>query len=141
MTSATGTTGWSTKSMKFTSGATAVKAYFGMLRSYNGYGTAWLDDVQMVDVFGGRVPVAFGGTVTSDSGGMTQTASASGLSLSARYTSVGDGDSGGCDADGHDGAGPADRGVVPAAAGRGGMDVGQDFVTPMAIQDGVRYEN
>ena len=108
--SPTGTTGWTMK-LKFTTGANAVKAYL-KAQVYSGYGTAWVDDVQMSDVFGGRVPVAFGGTVTSDSGGMTQTASVSGLNLNARYTSVGTAIRVDATLDGHDGAGPADRGVV-----------------------------
>src|SRR4030095_14167193 len=41
------------------------------------------------DPFNGRVPAAFGGTVSSDSGGMTQTASKNGLTLDARFTHAG----------------------------------------------------
>ena len=138
--SPSGTSGWGLKTFRFTTGANAVNAYI-KIEIYSGYGTAWLDDVQMTDVFGGRVPVAFGGTVTSDSGGLTQTSSVSGLNLSARFTSVGTAIR--VDATLTDTTGQ-DRPVEVSF--RLPLDVvgwswENSFVNSSVIQDGVRYEN
>ena len=138
--SQTGTTGWTTKSFTYTSSPDAVKGYF-QAEIYSGYGTAWLDDVQLWDVYGGRVPVAFGGAVTSDAGGLTQTASASGLSLSARFTGVGSAIK--VDATLTDTTGQ-DRMIelgfrLPLDVA--GWDWEQNAVTSVPIVDGTRYEN
>lgn len=140
LSSPTGTNGWALKSLKFTTQANAVSAFL-KAEIYNGYGTGWLDDVQMSDAFGGRVPVAFGGSVASDSGGMTQTASASGLNLNARFTSVGTAIR--VDATLTDTTGQ-DRPVEVSF--RLPLDVvgwswDNNFVSSSVIQDGVRYEN
>src|SRR5215813_455092 len=60
----TGTNGWTPFQMNFVSGANAAKAYC-VAFIYHGYGTAWLDDVQLVDIFGGNQPINFSGSVTS----------------------------------------------------------------------------
>ncbi len=140
LSSSTGTTGWAVKSVTFTTSPTAVSAYF-QAYIYNGYGTAWLDDVKLVDVFGGRVPVAFGGSVSSDAGGLTQTASVSGLSLNARLTSVGTAvrvDATLTDTTGQDRAVEVSFRLPLDVAG---WSWDKDFVSSSAIQDGVRYEN
>jgi PKD repeat protein len=90
LSSQTGTNGWLSNplTVTFVSGANASYVYcVGFV--YNGYGTAWLDDVQLVDVFGGNQPINFTGSVTSTGGVLTQTASHNNLNLSATFTSVG----------------------------------------------------
>ncbi len=125
--------------MTVTTGPNAVQGY---LKAYisSGYGTVWLDDVKLSDVFGGDQPVAFGGTVTSSGGVLTQTASTNGLNLSAQFTSVGSAIK--VDATLTDTTG-ADRGVEVAF--RLPLDIAgwtwdNDFVTPMTIASGTRYE-
>jgi hypothetical protein len=138
--SATGTTGWATKTLTFTSGPLAESAYFEIY-IYNGYGTAWIDDLKLVDFFGGRVPTPFGGSVTNDGGGLTQTASVGGLDFNARFTNAGTAIR--VDATLTDSTGQ-DRAVEVSF--RLPLDVtgwswDKDFVTSSAILDGVRYEN
>ena len=137
--SATGTTGWSTYNIAITTRPDTVEGY---LKAYisNGYGTVWLDDIQLTGVFGTNVPVAFGGTVTSSGGVLTQTASKNGLNLSARFTSVGSAIK--VDATVTDTTG-ADRAFELSY--RLPLDVAgwiwdNDFVTPMTIASGTRYE-
>ena len=84
----TGTSDWTPVGSRFSVGADAVSASL-MALVYDGSGTAWLDDVQVSEVFGGAEPAAFGGAVAAGSAGLTQTAGRNGLGLSARYTSVG----------------------------------------------------
>ena len=101
----------------------------------------WLDDVKLSDVFGGDQPVAFGGTVTSPGGVLTQTANTNGLNLTAKFTSVGSAIK--VDATLTDTTG-TDRGVEVAF--RLPLDIAgwtwdKDFVTPMTIASGTRYEN
>jgi hypothetical protein len=136
-----GTTGWTTLSLTYTSGPKAVKAYF-KIEEYSGYGTAWVDDVKLVDLFSSRLPVAFGGTVSSDAGGLTQTGSANGLSLSARYTSVGNAikvDATLTDTTGADRA--VELGFRLPLDGAAGWSWEQNLVTSTPIVDGKRYEN
>ena len=126
--------------MRFTTGANAVTGYL-KAEIYSGYGTVWLDDVQLSDVFGGEVPVAFGGSVTSDAGGLTQTASVNGLTLNARYTNAGTAIR--VDATLTDTTGQ-DRPVEVSY--RLPLDVAgwkwqKNIYSATAIQDGVRYEN
>jgi hypothetical protein len=83
-----GTSDWLLKSLSFTTSPTAAKAYL-YANVYSGYGTIWVDNISLSDVFGGAKPLAFGGTVTSDASGFTQAATINGLSLVARFTSVG----------------------------------------------------
>jgi IPT/TIG domain/S-layer homology domain len=86
--SATGTTGWQKYTVLVN---TKPNATMGFIKAYvsSGYGTVWLDDVHLTEVFGGTSPAAFGGTVTSSGGVLTQSASHNGLSLNATYTNVG----------------------------------------------------
>jgi IPT/TIG domain len=84
----TGTNPWTSYQLTFVSGADAASAYC-IAFIYKGYGYAWLDDVQLTDVFGGNQPISFTGSVTSSSGVLTQTASHNNLNLSATFTSVG----------------------------------------------------
>jgi len=84
----TGTSDWTEVDLTFTTGPLAATASF-KAEVFSGSGTAWLDEVQLLDVFGGRAPVPFGGTVSSDEDGLTQTARVAGLDLRVRYTSVG----------------------------------------------------
>ena len=140
LTSGTGTTGWTALSKTYTSTPGAINGYF-KAEIYSGYGTGWLDDVQLVDVFGTRKPAVLSGSVASDSGGLTETASASGLSLSARYTSVGTAirvDATLTDTTGQDR--PVELSYrlpldVP------GWTWEQNLVTSVPIVDGTRYEN
>jgi hypothetical protein len=83
-----GTNDWSTHQLTFTTGPAAVSA-FVKVEIFSGHGTAWVDEVQILDVFGGRDPAPFGATTVSSEGVLVQTAAADGLSLTARYTSVG----------------------------------------------------
>jgi hypothetical protein len=140
VTSPTGTTGWQIQTLTFTTRPDAASAYF-QAYVYSGYGTAWLDDVQLLDVFGGRVPVAFGGSVASGSGTLTQTASTNGLSLSAKFSSAGTAIR--VDATLTDTTG-ADRPIEVSF--RMPLDVpgwkwDQDFLTSAVIADGVRNDN
>ena len=137
--SLTGTNGWKTYSKTIFTGPNAVQGY---LKAYvsNGYGTAWLDDIRLNDVFGGDQPVAFGGSVSSPGGVLTQTASTNGLNFTAKYTNVGSAIK--VDATLTDTTG-ADRGVEVAF--RLPLDIAgwtwdNDFVTPVTIESGIRYE-
>ncbi len=137
--SLTGTNGWKAYAMTITTGPNTVQGYLKAY-VYSGYGTVWLDDVKLSDVFGGDQPVAFGGTVTSSGGVLTQTASTDGLNLSAKFTSVGSAIK--VDATLTDTTG-ADRGVEVAF--RLPLDIAgwtwdNDFITPMTIDSGTRYE-
>ena len=135
-----GTTPWSPLTLTYTSGPKAAKAYF-KVEENTGYGTAWIDDVRFTAVFGSRVPVAFGGTVTSSSGVLTQTASTNGLTLSAKFTSVGSAirvDATLTDTTGTDR--PIELGFrLPLSVA--GWSWEQNFVTSTPIEDGKRYEN
>ena len=136
--SLTGTNDWHKHEMTVHTGPRAVSGY---LKAYisSGYGSAWLDDVQLRNVFGGDMPVAFGGSVSSSGGVVTQTASGSGLSLSATFKSVGSAIK--VDATLTDTTG-ADRGVeltfrLPLSIA--GWTWDNDFVTPSTIVAGTRY--
>ena len=84
----TGTTDWTEVEMTFTTSPLAETASF-KAEVLSGAGTAWLDEVRLLDIFGGRTAAAFGGEVTSDEDGLTQTARCRGSHLRARLTSVG----------------------------------------------------
>ncbi|MGE5277053.1 MAG: hypothetical protein ACM3SU_08670 [Acidobacteriota bacterium] len=86
--SASGTNDWETLSLTFTSSPIAAGASF-KAEIYSGYGTAWLDAVEMLDVFGGRTPAPLAGTVAANSDGLTLTASMDGLDLAARFVDAG----------------------------------------------------
>jgi len=136
--SLTGTNDWRKHEMTVHTGPHTVSGY---LKAYisSGYGSAWLDDVQLRNVFGGDMPVAFGGSVSSSGGVVTQTASASGLSLSATFKSVGSAIK--VDATLTDTTGD-DRGVeltfrLPLSIA--GWTWDNDFVTPSTIVAGSRY--
>ncbi len=138
--SLTGTTGWRTYAKTINTGPNAVQGY---LKAYvsNGYGTAWLDDVKLIDVFGGSLPVHFTGSVTSSGGVVTQSASSNGLNLTARFTSVGSAIK--VDVTLRDTTG-TDRGIELAY--RLPLDIegwtwDKDFVTPSTIVSGTRYMN
>jgi len=137
---ALGTTPWTTSTLRFTTGANAVSAYF-KAEIYSGHGTVWLDDIQLSDVFGGRVPIPFGGTVTGSGGVLTQTASGSGLDLTATYSSVGSAirvDATLTDTTGQDR--PIEMSYrLPVDAA--GWKWGNHIYSSTVIQDGVRYEN
>jgi hypothetical protein len=135
----TGTNNWTLERMSFTASAKAVQAYLEV-DIYSGYGTAWLDDVQLSDVFGGRLPVAFGDSVTSDAGGLTQTGSSgTGLNLSARFTSVGSAirvDTTLTDTTGQDRAVEVSFQLPLKVVG---WSWDNSFISSSVIQDGVRY--
>ena len=82
---ATGTTDWTTEMLQLTTGPLAVS---GFLRAeiFNGFGTAWLDDVRIYDLFAGAAPAPFSGTVTSGATSVTQHAEVQGLVLDATFT-------------------------------------------------------
>ncbi len=137
--SLTGTDDWRTYAKTIFTGPNAVQGY---LKAYvsSGYGTVWLDDIRLNDVFGGDQPVAFGGTVASSGGVLTQTANTNGLNFTAKYTSVGSAIK--VDATLKDTTG-ADRGVEVAF--RLPLDIAgwtwdNDFVTPTTIASGIHYE-
>jgi hypothetical protein len=88
VTSPTGTNDWTTYTVVVNTQPNAVQGYLDAYVS-SGYGTVWLDSVSLTEVFGGVSPAAFGGTVTSSGGVLTQSASHNGLNLNATYTSVG----------------------------------------------------
>jgi len=140
LSSVTGTSGWQTYSMTITTAPNIVQGY---LKAYlsSGYGTVWIDNAQLIDVFGGSAPAAFGGTVTSSGGTLTQTASTNNLNLSATFTGVGSAIR--VDATLTDTTG-ADRGIelsyrlplnVP------GWTWDDDFINPRTIAAGTRYES
>ncbi len=136
----TGTNDWSSRKFMFTTSANAVQAHL-QSHIYNGYGTAWLDDVQLTEVFGGRMPVAFGGAVTSDAGGLTQTSSSNGLNLRARFTKVGSAirvDATLTDTTQNDRAVELSFGL-PVDLPGGKWD--QDPITSIPIVDGTSYDN
>jgi IPT/TIG domain-containing protein len=141
LSSQTGTAGWLTAplSLTFVSGANASHVYCDTF-VYNGYGTAWLDDVQLVDVFGGNQPINFTGAVTSSGGVLTQTASKNGLNLSATFTNVGSAikvDATLTDTTGLDRALELSYQLplnVP------GWTWDQDFITPLTIAANARYQ-
>jgi hypothetical protein len=89
LSSDSGTSDWTTNDMTIVSGPAAVSAFF-KVEIYSGHGTAWIDEIQMLDVFGGHDPEPFAASTISSGGGLVQTASADGLTLTARYTNVGD---------------------------------------------------
>jgi hypothetical protein len=134
-----GTSGWTTKNLAITTRPDTVEGYLKIYIS-SGYGTAWLDDIQLTGVFGTNVPLAFGGSVSGSGGVLTQTASKNGFDLSATYTSVGSAIK--VDATVTDTSG-SDRTLeltyrlpldVP------GWTWDNDFVTPVTIASGTRYE-
>ncbi len=138
--SSSGTTSWKTYNKAITTRPDTVEGYLKVYIS-SGYGTAWLDDIQLTGVFGGNVPVAFGGTVTSSGGVLTQTASKNGLNLSAKFTSVGSAikvDATVTDTTGADRAFELSYRLPLDIAGWIWDD---DFVTPMTIASGTRYEH
>src|SRR5262249_45437764 len=137
--SATGTNDWKTYRQTFTTGPDTVQGY---LKAYvsSGYGTVWMDDVHLVNVFDGNVPYHFAGSVTSSNGVVTQTASHDGLQLTAQFSNVGSAIR--VDATLTDTTG-TDRGIrlafrLPLDIAGGTWD--KDFVTPTAIESGTRYE-
>ena len=84
--------------------------------------------------------MAFGGTVTSPGGVLTQTANTNGLSLTAKFTSVGSAIK--VDATLKDTTG-ADRGIEVAfrlPLDIAGWTWNNDFITPVPIASGIRYE-
>src|SRR5438105_2222648 len=83
-----GTHDWVTRTITFTSSPTSVQAYVKFYVS-GGYGTNWVDDVKILDPFGGDTPVSFTGSVSSSGGVLTESGSHNGLSLTAHFTSVG----------------------------------------------------
>jgi hypothetical protein len=93
------------------------------------------------DPFGGRVPAAFGGTVSSDSGGITQTASKNGVTLNARFTNAGTAirvDVTLTDTTGSDR--PIELGFrLPLNVA--GWSWEQNFVTSLPISTGTKYES
>jgi hypothetical protein len=140
LSSDSGTNDWETRSLTFTSGPVAVSAYF-KVEIYSGYGTAWIDDVRMFDVFAGRAPAAFGGSVSADGADLLQTAMDGGLKLEARVSSVETAIR--VDATLSDTTG-RDRAIELSF--RLPLDVpgwvwDQSSVTANVIGDGVRYEN
>ena len=60
--STTGTSNWTTKNLAITTRPDTVEGYLKVYIA-SGYGTAWLDDIQLTGVFGTNVPLAFGGSV------------------------------------------------------------------------------
>jgi IPT/TIG domain-containing protein len=139
--SSTGTAGWLSTplSLSFVSGANASHVYCDAF-IYNGYGTAWLDDVKLVDVFGGNLPINFTGTVTSSGGVLTQTASKNNLNLSATFTNVGSAVK--VDATLTDTTG-TDRAIELAyklPLNVPGWTWDDDFVTPITIAANTRYQ-
>jgi Carbohydrate binding domain len=88
VTSDSGTNDWETRRLTFVSSATAVSASF-KVEIYSGHGTAWIDDAKILDLFAGRSPAPFGGSVEADGADLVQTGAADGLALSARFSSVG----------------------------------------------------
>jgi hypothetical protein len=137
----TGTAGWLSTplTLNFVSGANASHLYCDAF-IYNGYGTAWLDDVKLVDVFGGNQPINFTGSVTSSGGVLTQTASHNNLNLTATFTSVGTAVR--VDATLTDTTG-ADRALELAyqlPLDVAGWTWDTDFVTPVTIVNNTRYQ-
>ena len=135
----TGTADWTSESLTFTSGASAVQAYF-KAEVYSGSGTAWLDDVQMADIFGGKTPLLVGGEVAVRSGVVTQTARSEGLELTARFRNAGSAirvDATLEDTTGHDRAVELSFGLPLAASGWTWED---SFVHSTPVVSGARYE-
>ncbi len=138
--SSSGTTDWQGRALTFTSSPSAVSASFRVDIS-NGYGTAWIDDVRMLDLFAGRSAIAFPGAVAQDSKQLVFTGSDGGLDLSARFTDVDTAlrvDVTLTDSSGRDRAIELSFGLPLAVPGWIWDD---DFVTPMTIASRVRYEN
>ena len=140
VTSASGTTDWQSRSLTFVAGPAAASAYF-RVEIFSGTGTAWLDDVALVDVYAGRSPALFGGTVETRGAAVTQSASASDLTLAATFTPAGPAIR--VDATLTDTSG-ADRAIelsfhLPVDAL--GWNWDQDPATSIPIADRVRYEN
>lgn len=138
--SLSGTSDWRTYNTTISTRPDTVQ---GFLKAYisSGYGTVWVDNVQLSDIFGGNGPTELRGTVTSSGGVLTQTASKNGLNLSAKFTSAGEAIK--VDATLTDTTG-ADRAMELSY--RLPLDIAgwiwdNDFVTPMTIATGSRYEN
>ena len=86
LTSRPAVAGWQTLTRTFMSGPVASRAYFQADVS-RAYGTARLDDIQIRDVYGGRVAAPVRGAVVSTpDGGVGLTAEAEGVGLTARFT-------------------------------------------------------
>jgi hypothetical protein len=88
VTSDSGTIDWELRRLTFVSSPIAVSAYF-KVEIFSGHGTAWVDDIRMLDVFAGRAPAPLPASVTSDAGAIAVTAASDGLVLDARLSSVG----------------------------------------------------
>ncbi len=139
--SGSGTNDWATRELTFTSGPTAVSGYFrGEI--FSGSGTAWLDQVEMLDLFAGRTPSSFGGQIApTANGGFTQTAAAEGLNLTASFVNVGNAiqvDATLSDVTGRDRAVELSFGLPIELSGAFWE---QNPVTTRAIFAGTRYEN
>jgi len=135
-----GTNDWQTETMTFVSGPRAASASF-KVEIFSGYGTAWIDDVRMLDLYGGRSAQPFGGAVTSDTDGLHQAVSTDGLQLEVRYSNAGPAirvDATLTDTDGRDRAIELSF-VLPLDAV--GWNWEQGPLASLPITDGVRYEN
>jgi hypothetical protein len=84
-----GTHDWQTRRLTFVTSPIAVSASL-KFEVYSGHGTAWIDDVRMLDVFAGKDPEAFGGSVSASGGEIRQSSSVDGLELEAHFSSAGD---------------------------------------------------
>jgi hypothetical protein len=137
--SGSGTSDWQRRQMTFVSGASAVSGSF-RVEIYSGHGTAWIDNVQMLDPFAGRAPTPFGGPVVAERGQLHQTSEAEGLKLEAAFSSVGSAIR--VEADLVDTTG-RDRGIelsfrLPIDAS--GWTWEKSPISSIPIADGVRYE-
>jgi hypothetical protein len=83
--SESGTADWHRRSLAFVSSPRAASASFKVVVS-SGYGTAWLDDVRLVDVFAGAPATPMRGAVSIEEGALRQSYSGNGLELDARFT-------------------------------------------------------
>ncbi|HEY7113311.1 MAG TPA: hypothetical protein VIA45_10305 [Thermoanaerobaculia bacterium] len=137
--SASGTTPWTLRSRTFITGPRTVSGSF-KAEVFSGYGTGWIDAVQVLDHFAGRSPVPFGGAVTAGDAGLTQTASADGLTLTANFTPAASALRVDLELDDSSGADRAVELSFRLPVDGTGWTWDQDPVTPLSIVNGVRYE-
>jgi hypothetical protein len=138
--SESGTADWHRRSLSFVSSPRAASASFKVVVS-SGYGTAWLDDVRLVDVFAGAPATPMRGAVSIEEGVLRQGYSGNGLELDARFTGGPEAirvDATLTDTTGRDRAIELTFRLPLAIAGWIWDD---DFVTPRTIAVTKRYEN
>src|SRR5262249_55896764 len=80
-----GTADWTTRSLSFVSGPTAVSANF-KIEVYNGNGTAWIDNIRVNDLFNGQVPQFVPATVAVEGSTVTALGTVSGINIFARFS-------------------------------------------------------